>query len=138
MKTKALRDIKRPIEIGYYTNLPSPRINWNFSSPISGSRKKIKRALQHDLLQLDSVISDHSLENSSEFSFSKYLKILKTFKLISSNILNKEEEELVTKTWHAISFYSNGNIVTNVENIKVFLTGIMGTPEPWMHKNHKI
>jgi len=78
------------------------------------------------------------LENSSEFSFSKYLKILKTFKLISSNILNKEEEELVTKTWHTISFYSNGNIVTNVENIKVFLTGIMGTPEPWMHKNHKI
>ncbi|CAI2360711.1 unnamed protein product [Moneuplotes crassus] len=84
-----------------------------------------KKCLHQEFLKLDTLLREKK-QASSSIMFADYLCILKTFNLVSRGPLSEEEETLVTKTWHQISFYFAGNIVTSCENIRVLITGLLG------------
>ena len=63
------------------------------------------------------------------------MNVLKSLQLISQTNLTPKEEALLAKSWHLISFYQSGDIVSNANNIKVFVSGILGVTEKWMFKN---
>lgn len=123
-----LEGLKDPSDVGY---LPKSRVPKTSQSVRSGKTpsEKTKYKFQSELVQLELLLQEQE-KSSSEITFSEYLKMLQSFKLISEDELNKEEENLVTKTWHQISFYSNGNIVTSGDNLRILITGLLG-----VHKN---
>jgi hypothetical protein len=46
------------------------------------------------------------------------------------------EQVLVAKSWHLISYFENGNMVTNSNNIKTFISGVLGVTDKWMFRTH--
>lgn len=120
-------------ESNYYTSLGSPMATPQSASSL-GSSKPVKRkeSMDANLNRLDTILRDKQKSNHGEFSFSDYMSILKSLNLVSTKICTKQEETLLTKSWHQISFFQNGNIVTNYENIQTFVSGILGLTEPWM------
>lgn len=89
---------------------------------------------ESNLSSLESILTKKLCQNYDEFNFKDYLDVLKMTNLVSDNMLTKKEEELVTRSWHQISFFQNGNIVSNSNNIRTFISGILGMTESWMYK----
>ena len=72
------------------------------------------------------ILGDISLRNHGIYTFKDYLKVLKAMNFISGMSLSAIEEELVTRSWHMISFYQHYNIVTSEANIRTFILGVIG------------
>jgi len=105
--------------------LLSPKAS-SICSSSTNSSKQQKKVQEDSLASLNNILRVKKSKNRNQFSFSDYLHILKQLKLVSNSLNNKKEQNLVTKSWHMLSYFKNGNIVTNSDNIKVFVSGILG------------
>jgi len=107
------------------TNVSPPK---NLDMNISNSSIKQQRAkaIESNYRLLIQVIHSEASNNNNVFTFADYLTVLKKMNFVSEKYLTQKEEELVTKSWHQISFFYKGNIVTNSDNIGTFLSGVIG------------
>lgn len=124
-------------EHNYYTNVSSPKATTSVSSTSSSVKRQRIKAQEVNLANLQKVLEEKISQVKEEFTFVEYLEVLKSLNLVCSTFLTPSEESLVTRSWHTISFYQNGNIVTNAENIKVFIAGVLGVNEEWMFSQVK-
>lgn len=81
------------------------------------------------MVELEGIIIKIKSKNQGIFTFMDYLNVLKEMNFISKSSFTKKEEELVTKSWHLISFYQSFNIITSAENVETFLAGIIGVTD---------
>lgn len=104
------------------------------SSSCSTARNNRRKTEENNLVSLLAVLENAKSINDDIFTFTDYLSILKQLKLVSCNSLTQKEENLVTRSWHQISYYQGGNIITDSNNIRIFISGILGITETWMFK----
>ena len=93
---------------------------------------------ENNLNLLDSILKDKFKINKGLFSFSDYMDVLKSLQLISNSNLTSKEEALLARSWHLISFYQSGDIASSLNNVRVFVSGILGLSEKWMFKTVRI
>lgn len=132
VKVTNIDDLFDKPEHNYYTNVSSPKATTSVSSTSSSVKRQRIKAQEANLANIQKVLDEKISQVKEEFTFVEYLEVLKSLSLVCSNFLTPQEESLVTRSWHTISFYQNGNIVTNADNIKVFIAGVLGVNEEWM------
>lgn len=116
-------------ESNYYTNASSPKAT-SVSSTSSSVKRQRKKTQESNMINLNFILEEM---NKDLFTFTNYLHVLRRMKLIGEGSLSKQEEGLVTKSWHQISFFHECNIVTNSQNIRIFISGVLGITEEWMY-----
>lgn len=115
--------------------IASPKAT-SVTSRTSSNSKKRKKTQEYNLSNLSILLDDRVEKHGDSFDFWDYLGILKLLKLVSKKLEDHKEQVLVAKSWHLISYFENGNIVTNSNNIKTFISGVLGVTEKWMFKTH--
>lgn len=78
------------------------------------------------LLLLEEILKEKKKSNHDEFLFSDFLDVLQMLNMISNSISSAKEKSLISKSWHLISYYQAGDIVSSSENIQVFVSGVLG------------
>lgn len=127
------------IHTNYASDSSSSRSNKSMNSINSNSITQSAKVIDAQYHALWQVLDTQIINNKSNFfDFSAYLSVLKAMSFLSESLLTTKEEELLTKSWHAISFFHNSNIITSSQNIKTFLSGVIGLDKIWMYKSSKV
>jgi hypothetical protein len=103
------------------------------SRSLSSTKDNSKNVIEENLNNINTVLKIKLKEIGEILSFGDYLDILKQLKLVNNDGTTEKEESLITKSWHLISFFYKGNIVTSLQNVKVLISGILGINEKWMY-----
>jgi hypothetical protein len=124
------------VESNYGTNTSSANSARSYNTATSSSKQAKNGAISAQTTALNQILAQIGVLNRGVYTFLDYLNVLKSMGFVNGTSLTQKEEELVTKSWHLISFYQVYNIVTNEENIRTFLYGIIGVSgDKLYHRN---